>query len=277
MRGGRAFTVLLCNEWFKARKSLAFWLPLGFFTASAVLNHADAFVRGDDSATFPLVWSNIFGVESSFVLVFAALSLLLLTATEFSWRTARQNVIDGMSKSQWFWGKCLLLPIVGSAFIAVHILIPVSFALIRTDFGAVDGPLVPGSVWAALGGLVLAFLSACAFAFFLALAIRRTGAALGVWFIWVFPVESAMITPFVQRSFPDHAGWIEYLPWLNHFHLRSFAAYDAAAYERYVAPFEAAGRVPLPVNEPTWHLVTAGAWTAVFLGAALISFRRRDL
>ncbi|MDE2879907.1 MAG: hypothetical protein OXT63_12660 [Gemmatimonadota bacterium] len=277
MRGARAFGVLLRNEWFKARKRLAFWIALGFYAFFTLMNHAQPFLERGEGFRLPSIWVSVFGDESTMVVIFAALTLVLLSATEFGWRTARQNVIDGLSKSQWFWGKSLLLPVVGLAFIGVHVLIPTVLALIRTDFGAAEGPLVPLSVFQAAGGLGLAFLSVGALAFLLSLVIRKTGAALAVWFLWIGPIESGMLPALVRRFLPDHAGWLDYLPFSNTFPLLEFRHYDAAAYERYAAAVEAAGRTPSAAVDPAWHLVTAAAWTALLVGIAYISFRRRDL
>lgn len=277
MRGARAFGVLLRNEWFKARKRLAFWIALGFYAFFTVMNHGQPFLERSEGFRLPDVWPAVFGDESTMVVIFAALSLVLLSATEFGWRTARQNVIDGLSKSQWFWGKSLLLPVVGIAFIGVHVSIPTVLALMRTDFGAAAGPLVPLSVFQAAGGLGLAFLSVGALAFLLSLVIRRTGAALAVWFLWVGPIESGMLPALVRRFLPDFTGWLGYLPFTNAFPLLEFRSYDAAAYERYAAAVDAAGRTPPAAVDPAWHLVTAAAWTVLFVGIAFILFRRRDL
>ena len=178
MKGGRAFGVLLRNEWFKARKRIVLWMALGFYALVTFMDKAYSFFERSEGFRLPDIWASVFGDDSATLFLFAAITLVLLTATEFSWRTARQNVIDGLSKSQWFWGKTLLLPIVGLAFVAAHVLIPGVLALIRTDMGAAASSLVPLSVFQATGGLVLAFLSVGAFAFFLSLAIRKTGAAL---------------------------------------------------------------------------------------------------
>lgn len=273
MRGARVFGVLLRNEWFKARKRVAFWLPLGFYTLTALANHTGSFIQRDAGFRLPEVWSRVFAEESSFALIFATLTLLLLTATEFNWRTARQNVIDGFSKSQWVAGKLLLLLIVGLLFIAVHILVPVILAVLRTDFATVEGPLVPASAFAAAAGLVLSYLSTAGFAFFLALTIRRTATAIGVWFAWAIPIESGMMTPLALRYFPEHSGLIEYLPWLNTLVLRDYAIYDIAAV---TIAREAGSRMPPPVD-PTVHLLVATAWTVVFIVAGFIWFLRRDL
>lgn len=277
MKGARAFGVLLRNEWFKARKRVAFWIALGFYAFFTLMNHGQPFLERSEDFRLPDIWAAVFGGDSTMVVIFAALTLVLLSATEFGWRTARQNVIDGLSKSQWFWGKSLLLPVVGLAFIGVHVAIPALLALIRTDFAAAEGPLVPLSVLQAAGGLGLAFLSVAALAFLLSLVIRKTGAALAVWFLWIGPIESGMLPGLVRRFLPDHAGWLEYLPFTNGFPLLDFRSYDAPAYERYAAAVEAAGRTPSPPVDPAWHLVAAAAWTALLVGIAFITFRRRDL
>lgn len=277
MKGARAFGVLLRNEWFKARKRVAFWIALGFYAFFTLMNHGRPFLERSDGFRLPDIWADVFGGDSTMVVIFAALTLVLLSATEFGWRTARQNVIDGLSKSQWFWGKSLLLPVVGLAFIGVHVAIPTLLALIRTDFAAVEGPLIPLSVLQAAGGLGLAFLSVAALAFLLSLVIRKTGAALAVWFLWIGPIESGMLPGLVRRFLPDHTGWLEYLPFTNGFPLLDFRNYDAPAYEQDAAAVEAAGRTPSPPVDLTWHLVTAAAWTALLVGIAFITFRRRDL
>ena len=277
MRGGRAFAVLLRNEWFKARKRVAFWIALGFYAFFIFMNHAPAFFERGEDFRLPNVWAAVFQDMTAMLWIFAALTLVLLSATEFGWRTARQNVIDGLSKSQWFWGKSLLLPILGLAFIGVHVLIPLLLALLRTDIAAAEGSLVPLSAWGAAGGLALAFLGLGALAFLLSLLIRKTGAALAVWFLWVGPIESGMLPALVRRFLPDHTGWLDYLPWTNALPLLDFSNYDAAAYERYAATLEALGRAPPPAVDLTWHVVTAAAWVMVFVGTAYLTFRRRDL
>ncbi|MYE33769.1 MAG: hypothetical protein F4X23_02830 [Gemmatimonadales bacterium] len=277
MKGARAFGVLLRNEWFKARKRVAFWIALGFYAFFTLMNHGQPFLERSEGFRLPDIWTAVFGDESTMVVIFAALTLVLLSATEFGWRTARQNVIDGLSKSQWFWGKSLLLPVVGLAFIGVHVAIPTLLALIRTDLATAEGPLVPLSVLQAAGGLGLAFLSVAALAFLLSLVIRRTGAALAVWFLWIGPIESGMLPALVRRFLPDYAGWLDYLPFSNTFPLLEFRNYDATAYERYVAAVETAGRTPPAAVDPAWHLVTAAAWTTLLVGIAFTLFRRRDL
>ena len=276
MRGGKALAVMLRNEWLKARKRVAFWVALGSYAAFTFLNHAQSFFDSEESFDLPGIWPDVFADESATMVVFAAMTLALLCATEFGWRTARQSVIDGLSKSQWFWGKALLLPVVGLAFLGVHLLIPTILAVIRTDFSAGVAP-VPLSALQAAGGLGLAFLGVGALAFLLSLVIRKTGAALAVWFLWVAPIESGMLPALVGRSLPAATDLLQYLPFSNTSALYYFRAYDAPAHERYAAAIEAAGRTPpLPID-PVPHLIMAAVWAVLFVGLAYITFRRRDL
>ena len=277
MKGGRVFGVLLRNEWFKARKRLAFWLPLGFYAFITFGTYAYPFLEESEGFRLPEVWTMVFGNEGVQFLIFAGLTLMLLATPEFNWRTARQNVIDGLSKSQWFWGKSLLLPFVALAFLGTHLLIPGVLALIRTDLGAATGPLVPASVFAATGGMILAFLCVGALALFVAFAIRRTGASLAIWVLWVGPIESGMLRALVMRYLPDYTDWLDYLPFGTAARLLDYRSYDTATAEAMAAAAEAAGRTVPTTPDLAGQAIAAVAWTVFFLGTAFIWFRRRDL
>ncbi len=269
--------VLLRNEWFKTRKRAAFWLGLGFFAFITFMNHGQGFFEGEADFRLPDVWRDVFGDESVILLIFAGISLIMLASTEFTWRTARQNVIDGLSKTQWFWGKAMLLPIVGLAFVGAQVVIPGVLGLIRTDLGATSGLLIPLSVVQATGGLLLAFLCLGSFGFFLALAIRNTGGAMGIWFLWIFPVEQLILPGLVGQFFPDYGSWLRYLPYNATQGLLDFASYDTPTYERLVAAAREAERaIPeLPALAPP--LISCAAWTVLSVGVSLVWFRRRDL
>ncbi len=270
----RTFLLLLRNEWFKARKRLSLWLPLGFYAGIAFLMYGEDFFL--DRIALPGVWSTVFQGERVIALfIFATLSFLMLTTMEFSWRTARQNVIDGLSKSQWFWGKALVIPLLGVMYCLVHAGIPGVMALIRTDVGAATGPLLPASVFAAAGGLLLGFACVTSLGFFLSLAIRNTGAAMGTWFLWTMPLEGGIIPELSRRYL--HPDLPTYLPFQNSVRLANLANYDTAAYERLAAAAEQAGRAPPDVPNTGLYVVIAVVWIVLLLSASLVWFRRRDL
>ena len=106
--------------------------------------------------------------------IFGAVVLILLMSSEFTWRTARQNVIDGLSKTEWFWGKVTLLPIVGAIFILSQIGIGAGFAFAGTDPGATREAILGAPFFQALGGFFLAFFVLGSLASTAALAIRSS-------------------------------------------------------------------------------------------------------
>lgn len=274
---GRIWGVLLWNEWFKTRKRVAFWLGLGFFVFITFMNHGQGFFEGEADFRLPEIWGDVFSGDSVILLIFAGISLVMLASTEFTWRTARQNVIDGLSKTQWFWGKAMLLPIVGLAFVGSKVLIPAVLGLIRTDFATASGPLFPLSAVQATGGLFLAFLCLGSLGLFLSLAIRNTGGAMGVWFLWILPVEQLILPGLVGQLLPDFGSWLQYLPFTGAQRLLNFASYDTPTYERMVAAaLEAERSVPeLQALAPS--MISCAVWTMLFVGVSFVWFRRRDL
>ncbi|MXX79286.1 MAG: hypothetical protein F4Z33_10190, partial [Gemmatimonadales bacterium] len=61
MTGARAFGVLLRNEWFKARKRLAFWIALGFYAFFTLMNHGQPFLERSEGFRLPDIWNAVFG------------------------------------------------------------------------------------------------------------------------------------------------------------------------------------------------------------------------
>lgn len=257
--------VLLRGEWLKTRKRFAFWLPLAFYTL--IVSPLPLF-EGDDEFRLPDAWEWVFDVRGSTTLVFfAALTLLLLATPEFGWRTVRQNVIDGLSKSQWLLGKLLLVLIVSLSFTAAHVLPSAVFAFSQTETSMPGTALVPAAALGATGGLLLCCMTAGAWGMLLSTAIRNTAAAIGVWILWVSLIEPSVIVPFVHRQFPDLVDWLAYLPARNAMMLLEFDHFRALGTGQ-----------PLPgFVGLVHHTVGAIAWSALFLGAAWFWFRRRDL
>jgi len=277
----RIWGILLRNEWFKARKRLAFLLPLGFILFVNVMAFGsqwyDARDDPDDSFALPEAWSQIFSDDTSmFLLIFASVCLIMLVSSEFSWRTARQNVIDGLSKSQWFVGKAMLLPMVGILFIGSSTLVGAVIASMGTDFGNASGPVGPIGVAGAAAGLLLAFMSAGGLALFISLAVRGAGGAMAVWFLWIFPMEQ-LIIPGILGRIEALQKYMQYLPFAAAQRLLGFENYDPAAFQRLVDAREAAERGVPPTPDLTGMLWVNAGWAVLLLVAAFLVFKRRDL
>lgn len=278
--GRGVWLVLLRNEWFKARHRLAFIVTFTLFAFINVMEFGgDAWQASrneERSFGLPDAWGSVFGADSIILVIFASIAVVMLASSEFTWRTARQNVIDGLAKTQWYWGKVIMLGIVAAVFVGGKLAIAIPAAAIGTDFGATATPAIPFSVVVATLGLTLAFLNAGALALFCSVTIRNSGPAMAVWFFWITMAES-MLPSMVQRFWPSASTVFEKLPFASAQQLFSFWKYDADTYAAVVARAEAAERAaPELPNMLFWMGMNAG-WAVFFVGVGYWWFRRKDL
>lgn len=278
--GPGVWGVLLRNEWFKARRRLAFMVTLGLFTFIHVMEYGEQALdaRRDPEQTFalPEAWSSIFNGNSTILLIFASIAVIMLASSEFTWRTARQNVIDGLSKTQWYWGKVLMLAIVAVVFLATKLVISVGAAAVGTDFAQASAPIFPLSAFAATGALLLAFLSVGGLALLCATTIRSSGPAMAVWFFWITLGEQ-LIPSLVTRVLPAAESALQMLPFNASQQVLAFWRFDSATYQRMVERAQAAGETAPELPDMVLWVGLNGGWTLVFVVVGYVLFRRRDL
>jgi hypothetical protein len=278
--GASVWRVLLRNEWFKATRRLAFLVTFGLFAFIHIMDHGsdlrEAMQNPERSYALPDAWSSVFGSDSILLLIFATLAVIMLVSSEFTWRTARQNVIDGLDKNQWFWGKVILVLMVGLVFLGTKLLVGVGTAAVGTDFSAATGSIVPLSVFAATGALFVAYLTSASMGLLAAVTIRNSGPAIAVWFFWITLGEQ-LLPALLGRAIPVLQPAFAFLPFTAAQQVLSFSAFDAATYARRVERAQAAEQaIPELVNGALWTGVNA-AWAAAFFATAYWAFRRRDL
>jgi ABC-2 type transport system permease protein len=278
--GPGVWAVLLRNEWFKARHRLAFVVTLSLFAFIQLMEYGDNAVRArrDADYTFalPEAWSAVFSDDSVILLIFGSIVVVMLASSEFSWRTARQNVIDGLSKTQWYWGKVIMLGIVAVAFLTTKLGIAGGAAALGTDFAEATGPVVPLSVLAATGALLLAFLNVGALALLCAMTIRSSGPAMAVWFFWITLGEQ-LVPSLVTRVLPAAQPFFAMLPFSSAQQVLEFWRFDLGTYQRMVERAQAAGEAaPQLPDMSVWVGLNAG-YAMLFLAVTYALFRRRDL
>jgi ABC-2 type transport system permease protein len=105
---------LLSIEYIKTSRAVSFWVSLGIFTlfGSFILwisFHGTTVVNGQEVANMllPRDWGRLLSQFKGLQVIFVPISLILLTASEFTFKTARQNVIDGLSKESFLISKLL--------------------------------------------------------------------------------------------------------------------------------------------------------------------------
>ena len=256
-------------ELFKMVKRLATWVTLicyGVLTAFTFgamyynsVNHMDLYFGLPDA--WPLVLSNSVTVVG----IFAGALLILLVTNEFDWRTGRQNIIDGLSRSQWFTAKLLLLPTLFIMFYVLHISIVGTLVWLGTDPARENAMDISSTQLLAVCGAAIGGISFMSIACFISFITRSTGPALGITFIYMF-IE-ALITRTLRGLDLEKAA--DFFPMQVHAALLNFNQYY---------PEGTRQRGWTTIDWDTPNLFATGiAWIIVFLTTAWLVYRKRDL
>ena len=265
--------VLARIEALKAVKRPAFWVTTGVFFLFNAMLILGARPRTGRAPQLPEAWRGILEPAMNLGPLFLAALIILLFAPEFRWKTARQNVIDGLGKEQFYWGKVLVL----ASLVALFFVTPVVIGILGVVGGA-DGtgsPFVEPTDLNYMLGFVAALLLWGAGAFMLAALVRAAGPALGLLFLY-FLIER-IVVQFVQAALQVQESILDFLPG---------SLYNTVIDEKLYYPLELArdnagraerGLDPLVLPDLWVPLVAAAAYVVLFLGLAFVSMRRRDL
>jgi ABC-2 type transport system permease protein len=204
-------------EWMKVKNYRTFWILLaitivcipGFnYMLYDMMGNSFPKMHGKSifgsPFAFPDVWQTVTWNAGLLFLIPAILIITLIT-NEYTYKTHRQNIIDGWSRRQ-FIGVKLLEVLLLSIFTTLIVILTV---LAFGYFG--NKPEAGVSVWQ--GGRYAAFffvqmLAYSLIAFILAMFIKRSGLAMGLFFIyWI--IEDIVVAIFRNKY---HADWVDYLP-----------------------------------------------------------------
>lgn len=143
---------------------------------------------------FPDVWQNLTYIAGYFKIILAII-IIISISNEFSSGTARQNIIDGMSRKQWLFSKIGL-----AKLLAVYSTILVIILCLFTGFSQ-DGGVEYTNVFSRLEFVLAYFfelLTYFIYAIFLVLVIKKTGLA-----IILLLVYDIIIEPVISWSLPE--------------------------------------------------------------------------
>jgi ABC-type transport system involved in multi-copper enzyme maturation permease subunit len=186
---------LLRIEWMKIRyyRSFKILLIAGLFSLFALnflaYNYyrthagpeADALVASAPFR-FPMVWQTV-SYLSGFLLFIPGMMVITLIANEMSFRTLRQNIIDGVSRSRFLSIKVLVV-------VGLSLLFTMAVALCGVILGIVNGQGGAGTGhWVYILYFFLQALSYCGAALLFGLFIKRAGPAIGLFFVYIWFLE----------------------------------------------------------------------------------------
>ena len=190
---------LLVIEWLKIKRYRTFWVLAGLFVLLLpVWNYCVAqglFRFGgknnginflNSAYSFPQVWGNV-GFWGSIFIMFISILVIILTTNEYAFRTNRQNVIDGWNKMQFYHAKVLLV-------LALSIAVTIYFFVLGAVFGYINSGSFFGlfSEIQQVGYFFILSLDYMGFALYLAIMIRKSGLAIGIFLLYSLIVENIL-------------------------------------------------------------------------------------
>jgi hypothetical protein len=197
---------LLKTEWLKIKKYRAFW----WMTAIIALSYpginyifyqifSEVMHKGDARSemlkmiignpfTFPEVWHTVAYASSIFIFIPSIVVIMFIT-NEYTYKTHRQNIIDGWSRNQFMTAKMIDVLIISLLTTAMYFLV----ALVIGYVNIKDGN---GHVWEQTRYIALFFLqtfSQLSLAFLIAFLARKAFIALGIFLFYKIILEKIMV------------------------------------------------------------------------------------
>lgn len=211
---------LLKTEWLKIKKYPAFWWMLGIVAlAYPGMNYA-IYVNGykdqlndktmgpilqmlPNPFTFPDVWPTVAFLSSLFVFLPSIVVIMFIT-NEYSYKTNRQNIIDGWSRQDFMMSKLIDVLIIA-------LLVTVLYMITAFVIGMVNAGGNTGNFWEGTQYIGLFFLQQFAqlsLALLIALLVRKAFIALGIFLVYYFPLEPILVE--LAKKWANGIG--EYFP-----------------------------------------------------------------
>jgi ABC-2 type transport system permease protein len=255
-------------ELFKMCQRLATWVALLCFSALTLLMFGSQFYGARHAHGyfgFPDSLPALLTAGAPFASIFGVVLIVLMVCSEFDWKTSRQNIIDGLSKRQWFAGKVLLIPTIAVVLYLTQGAIGGTLAFIGTS-SLNRHPFDPTATYAlAACGVLLAMMCYASIALFIGLSVRSTGPTLAIALLYQVFDNIAAITLRGLRL----GAIAEWLPFQVHSALLAYNQYQ---------PYGSGARAHANGHWSTGVLFMAGAaWVTVLLGASYRVYMKRDL
>jgi ABC-type transport system involved in multi-copper enzyme maturation permease subunit len=206
---------LINIEWLKIKKYPAFWGMLiivmltypginsmvyyGYMeviSGKDMVNQVAKMVLGNPFA-FPETWHSVAYLSSFFVLLPAILVIMLVT-NEYNYRTHRQNIIDGWSRTQFINSKLVDVSIISCIVTLVYIVVAIGFGIYADS--------ISWGRWAEqLEYIPLFFLQTFAqlsIAFILGYLVKKAFIALGIFLFYYVILENIAVGLLKWKKIP---------------------------------------------------------------------------
>lgn len=197
---------LLKIEWLKVKNYRTFWILSALFVVSIfginyityqVQSHrpkanpmADM-ILGVPPFQFPDVWHTV-AYMSSFLLFIPGLLMIIAITNEYNFKTHRQNVIDGLSRSQFITTKLAVAGII--SLVSTLLVLIMAFV-----FGLVEGAAISFEKIQFILYFFIQALSYTGVALLIGVLFKRSGIAVGIFFLYIAVLENTLVF-FLNRN-----------------------------------------------------------------------------
>jgi hypothetical protein len=252
----------------------------GFFIINLGSGLHDHVRRGVAGTPLPESWPGILNLAGSLGMLVILVTVILLTASEKTWRTQRQNVIDGLSRTQFFTAKVITMVMVVAVLWIGVLALTTGFALVERIGETGELPLARATDVRLMAGLLLNLGFVGAMALFFGIVTGSSGAGLALAFLFLF--SQSPIGMLMAREGGAWETAAAFLPTQVLQALTHPATYDAEALaqmaERMRQMQDAGSSLSMPRGLNAVEAVgSAAVYIAAFLGTAWFIVRRRDL
>ncbi len=213
----RDFLNTLHIEWLKLKFYRTFWILLTVIVVCIPAFNYVIYDITDNSFpkfngqnilgnpfSFPNVWSTV-PYNAGILLFIPAILIITLFTNEYSYRTHRQNIIDGWSRSRFIYIKITEVFLLTLFITGIVILTCLYFGYITRK------PMQPKAGWVQLRFILFFFIEMLDYsmiAVIFALLIRRAGLAMGIFFLYM--IIEQFIVALGRNKYK--LTWVDYLP-----------------------------------------------------------------
>lgn len=285
-------TSLFIIEWIKIRKRKAFWIAVLMYTGFFSLVYGSMFAKSKGSGIningvkisilAPKWWGfmvGFFGVNVvDMAAMFLPITVILLVASEFSFKTARQNVIDGLRRESFLSAKIVATLYVVLAYFTAFFLLGMYFGYIQADKSQITESIIRFQELQMFGAFLIMMTGYGLMALLFSLLGRSTGTAIGLFFFYSMMIEK--ILPGILRlneTTKAIGDAFAYFPGRIFVEITRPTRYDNTGVMTMMNQVSRAMNVSIHDTGTFTVLVYALGYIAVLATVSYILFRRTDL
>lgn len=219
---------------------------------------------------FPYIW-HLSTWLSATIKFFLLLVIVSMMANEYSNKTLKQNLIDGLSKKEFILSKFYTVVVFSAISTVFVFIVSLILGLIYSDF---NEPSIIFSDLEYLGAFFIKLVGFFSFGLFLGILIKRSAFAVGAMFVWSF-IEgvSKGLLYWKAKDYVDEV--------MQFFPLESMANLIKEPFTRLNAVKSLASQVGEDLSKDfSVHLtdvLIVSVWTFIFIYLSFRLLKRRDL